>query len=383
MSRPSPATRVAIVGSGIIGLTAAYELSIRRGVSVTLYDMGPVGRGASWAAAGMLAPAFEAAGEQAGHPLLFDLCLASSTLWPDFAADLSARTGLPTGHDLAPSLALARTIDEAVHLNTIADRLARAGLPVTRLSANEAHDAEPALGGTIVAGLELPTDTRIDNRATLTALIAALSASPKVRLVCGLAPLEAQGGRVMLRGHDAILIAAGWRSAAVKVEAGEDNLNLVNWAPELGAIDCHGGQMLSLAAGRLAPRRVLRAGRLYLVPQPGRLVIGATVEPGRAVDAPEDAVIEALWAEAIALCPPLADASEIERWAGTRPGTPDRAPLIGATSAPDVFIAAGHYRNGMLLAPITATLIADAILGEAPTPLARAFAPGRVFAATA
>ncbi|MDP1554424.1 MAG: FAD-dependent oxidoreductase, partial [Hyphomonas sp.] len=102
-SRP----RIAVIGAGIIGLSAAYELAVKRGARVTIYDVRPPGRGASWAAAGMLAPAFEAAAEPGVHPRLFDLCLASGALWPEFASELAARSGLDVGLDSTPSLAVA------------------------------------------------------------------------------------------------------------------------------------------------------------------------------------------------------------------------------------------------------------------------------------
>ena len=137
--------------------------------------------------------------------------------------------------------------------------------------------------------------------------------------------------------------------------------------------------MLSVAAGESAPMRVVRAGHVYLVPRGGQVVIGATVEPDRAIDALEAEVIEALRLEGVRLCPGLADAPVAESWAGVRPGTPDQAPLIGETVMPGLFVAAGHYRNGILLAPVTARLLADLILDGKRGGLIEAFAPRRQF----
>jgi glycine oxidase len=128
---------------------------------------------------------------------------------------------------------------------------------------------------------------------------------------------------------------------------------------------------------------VVRAGHVYLVPRGGRVVIGATVEPDRVIDEPDDGAIEALRLEAVQLCPGLADAPVLERWAGVRPGTPDHAPFIGATRTPGLFVAAGHFRNGILLAPVTARIIADQILGKEAGELAAAFSVRRAYAATA
>lgn len=374
--------RIAILGAGIIGLTAAYELAVRRGVRVTIYDVRPPGRGASWAAAGMLAPAFEAADAPGVHPRLFELCLASAALWPGFAQELAARAGRPVGFDRTPSLAAALDEDELGRLSRIAATLRRAGLAHTELSAAQLRRREPALNADVLGGLELETDVRVHNRETVSALLAVLGAHPKVRFVDGPAPLKSAGGRVRLEGHDAILAAAGWETAIIKVEEDGQRFSLVNWDTALDDIDCHGGQMLAVRADEGAPERVLRSGSVYLVPRSEQVVIGATVEPDRVIDAPEADVIEALRLEGVRLCPGLAAASVVESWAGVRPGTPDHAPFLGETITPGLFVAAGHYRNGILLAPVTAKMLADEMLGEAPDGLAAAFSTRRAFAAT-
>lgn len=375
--------RVAIIGGGIIGLSIAFELAFRRGVRVTLFDTRECGRGASWAAAGMIAPAFEAAAEAGVHPRLFDLCLESAQLWPDFSADIERVSGLPSGFEPAPALTVATDAREAVHLQEIGRVLAARGVAYKALGAEDVCRLEPALSREVLSGLELETDTRVDNRRTVTALLTALTANPRVTFVNAPAPLKSQGGRVVLEGHDAIVAAAGWETAVVKVEEQGGLYSLVNWDTALDDIDCHAGQMLSVAAGAGAPQRVVRAGHVYLVPRGGQVVIGATMEPDRVIDEPEAEVIEALRAEGVKLCPALADAPVTERWAGVRPGTPDHAPFIGETVTPGLYVAAGHYRNGILLAPVTARMIADQILGQETGPLAAAFTTRRAYSATA
>jgi len=375
--------RVAIIGAGIIGLSLAFELAFRRGTQVTLFDTRACGRGASWAAAGMIAPAFEAAAEAGVHPRLFDLCLESANLWPDFAAEIERASGLPSGFEPAPALAVAMEAGEAAHLAAIGRVLAARGVAHRALSGEDVRRLEPALSGEVLGGLELETDTRVDNRRTVTALLAALVANPRVSFVDGPAPLRSSGGRIVLEGHDAVIVAAGWETSVIKVEEQGALYSLVNWDTALDDIDCHGGQMLSVAAGEGAPRRVVRAGHVYLVPRGGQVVIGATMETGRVIDTPEDEVIEALRAEGVKLCPALAGALVTERWAGVRPGTPDHAPFIGETAAPCVYVAAGHYRNGILLAPVTAQIIADQILGQDAGALAATFTPRRACSATA
>jgi glycine oxidase len=375
----SSCPRIAVIGAGIIGLSAAYELAVRRGARVTIFDVRPPGRGASWAAAGMLAPAFEAAAEPGVHPQLFELCLASAALWPEFAGELAARSGVDVGFDRTPSLAAALDGGEAERLSRIAAVLSASGVAHTALAAADILRLEPAINPVVLGGLELPSDFRVHNRQTVTALLAALRATSKVTFVAGAAPLKSAGGKLSLEGHDAVLVAAGWETAVIKVEERGALFSLANWETALDDIDCHGGQMLSVAAGESAPMRVVRAGHVYLVPRGGQVVIGATVEPDRAIDAPEAEVIEALRLEGVRLCPGLADAPVAESWAGVRPGTPDQAPFIGETVMPGLFVAAGHYRNGILLAPVTARLLADLILDGKRGGLIEAFAPRRQF----
>jgi glycine oxidase len=383
MSSSSSTPRVGIVGAGIIGLSVAYELAVRRGVRVTVHDVRPPGRGASWAAAGMLAPAFEAAAEPGVHPRLFELCLEGAALWPEFASELAARTGASVGLDEAASLAVALDDTEAARLERIARTLALKGIAHDRLTGDSMRALEPALSADVRGGLELSTDFRVHNRLTVTALLKALHDCPNVDFADGPAALRSVGGQLVLAGHDAIVVAAGWQSAAVKVEENGQLYSLVNWETGLDQIDCHGGQMLSVKAGEGVPVRVVRAGHIYLVPRRGEVVIGATMEPGRVIDAPEPDVIDALRKAGGRLCPGLADAPVVESWTGVRPGTPDHAPFIGPASTPGLFVAAGHYRNGILLAPVTARIIADQILGAGTGDLAAAFSLHRAFAATA
>lgn len=377
-SRP----QIAIIGAGIIGLGIAFELVFRRGTRVTLFDTRPSGRGASWAAAGMIAPAFEAAAEDGVHPRLFDLCLESARLWPAFARDVERLSGLPSGFEPAPALAVALDARQAKHLAAISRELDARGVAHRALSPEELSFMEPALTPDVVAGLELASDTRVDNRRTVRALLAALQAHPGATFVNGPAPLKAVGGRITLEGHDAVIAAAGWETAVIKVEDQGGLYSLLNWDAALDDIDCYGGQMLSVAAVKGAPERVVRSGHIYLVPRGGQVVIGATSERGRVIDAPEDEVIAQLKAQGARLCPALAEAPITECWAGVRPGTPDHAPFIGQSAAPGLFVAAGHYRNGILLTPVTARMVADAVLGETDGELAAAFTTRRDISAT-
>jgi glycine oxidase len=372
--------KVAILGAGIIGLATAFELAIKRGVPVTIYDPAPMGRGASWAAAGMLAPAFESAAEDGVHPHLFDLCMEGAELWPDFSIDLAHAADAESGYSGRPSLALAFDMAETAAMHKLARALDARGIAHEELPPGTAHLLEPSLAPDLVAALQMPTDGQVDNRAVVRALIMALQRSPLATLRSEAAPLRSEGGRLTLEGHDLILAAAGWNTAAIQVEENGKLFSLVNWDPALDEIDCYRGQMLSVAHGYGSPETTLRCGAIYIAPKADRVIIGATVEPGVATEAPDPAAISALLARAARLCPVLADLPIIETWAGIRPGTRDRAPLIGKTAVPGLYVASGHFRNGILLAPITARIIADMMLGKPMSELHQSFSSSRISA---
>lgn len=335
---------ITIYGAGIIGLSCALELS-NRGASVTLIDPVWPPRGASWAAAGMIAPAFEAAAVSGTHPKLFELCLKGAALWPEWSQRLEAETGLPAGYEAEPSLALAFDAEQAAHLQAIVERSKRAGFAVDTIQPNDVA-IRPTLA------LEMPTDTHVDNRLTMMALVRACEQRDAITILR--TPPPSQGGF--------ILVTAGWET------------------PDILGVDLPvfplGGQMLSVEPVAGAPTRTVRCGSLYIVPKRDRVIIGATVEPGvaRRNIVLED--VEDLRQQAARLFPALANAPIIERWAGVRPGTPDHGPYLGQIRQ-NVFVAAGHHRNGILLAPLTAQIMADMILERKTDPLIDAFAPTR------
>ncbi|MEO1473673.1 MAG: FAD-dependent oxidoreductase [Pseudomonadota bacterium] len=344
------ALTVKIVGAGIIGLACARALSAR-GVVCTVVECAQPGRGASWAAAGMLGAAYEAAASVDVHPSLYDLCAASAALWPAFAESLGE-----VGYSAGPTIAVG---DPAV-CTAFAARIAGRGAGVERQSETR---------------LVLPGDGHVDNRAVVEALLAACAEDANILLgsVSASTPVSREDA-------DVILVTAGWRTPDVLVAPGR---KLSDFVPECRAISAVGGQMVSLGPVSGAPACTLRSGDLYIVPKRDRIIVGATVEPGRTSDATDAASIARLLQRAVDLVPALADAPVIETWAGVRPGTPDHAPLIGPSSVAGIHLAAGHYRNGILLAPITAEIVARQIYGEAPHPLAADFAPARFLPATA
>lgn len=327
---------VVVVGGGIIGLSVAWRLT-QRGVDVTVLDDGVDG---AWnVAAGMLAPSGEAAFE---HPALVRLMEESARRWPSFAESL----GTDVGYDDAGTLSLAVTADDLAE--------ARRGWPSPVLSPSELRRLEPALSPRVRAGVYTATDRQVDPRRVVAALRERLSGRVIHKRVSTLDDVEAS----------IVVIAAGCGTAA---------LTGLPIRPVKG-------QVLRLRGEPGLLRHVLEArvdGRaVYVVPRAdGEIVVGATQEERSDWTVTAGGVHELLRA-AIELVPDLAECALAETLVGHRPGTPDNAPLLGWVRD-GVLVAAGHHRNGVLLAPVTADLIAGLALGEKPDPLLEAFAPGR------
>ena len=330
---------VAIVGGGIIGLSIAWELT-RRDVEVVVFDDGDPG---AWqVAAGMLAPGGESA---FGRPALGRLLARSAEQWPAFAASL----GVDVGYDDAGTLSLAVTADDVAEAARV---WTRQQLPLLRSS--ELRALEPALSPRIRAGVHAPAERQVDPRLVVAALRERLGARVVAKRVDALAEVDAA----------TVIVAAGCGTAA---------LTGLPVRPVKG-------QVLRLRGAPGLLRHVLDAtvdGRhVYLVPRAdGEIVVGATQEERSDRTVTAGGVHELLRA-AIELVPEVAELALIETTAGHRPGTPDNAPLLGALSD-RVFVAAGHHRNGVLLAPVTADLIAGLVVTGVADPLLAPFAPGR------
>ena len=368
-----PIQSIAIVGAGIVGLSCALELA-DRGTFVTLFEKQWPPRGASWAAAGMLAPAFEAVGVAGNHPDLFKLCDASARLWPEWARKLEARSGKPSGYHPGPSLAVAMNEEGARKLSAVEAALAQHDqAPVECFS--KLHTIEPCVARDTIAALLLPSDGQVDNRLTLEALVECVDAHERIHVRIEDLVLSSNTHAIDRTEHDAVLLTAGWQTGEVSIDQDGTRRDIRDLDPSLGDIHPIGGQMLSVAPVEGGPQMTLRAGHLYIVPKADRIIIGATSEPGRVLSQSEPDRIDDLLAQAIRICPALETAPVLESWAGVRPGRKNHAPLLGRTRLDGVFVASGHFRNGILLAPITAQIMADLILDGEVSPLASAFAP--------
>jgi len=363
-----PAARdhdVAIVGGGIVGLAIAWRARAR-GLSVVVYDRGELGAGTSRVAAGMLAPVAEA---DAGERALLELGLRSAALWPAFAEELVETSGIDIDYRTTGTLMLARDRDEAEALERERDLRERLGLRVERLLPSAARRLEPALAPTLRGALHLPDDHAVDPRLVCAALARAAERAGAV-----LRPrVEVRGGanvrELAALPAEQIVIAAGPWSAAFGDEAPVRPVK---------------GQSLRLRdpAGPGLLDRVVRFEGGYLVPRgDGRYVLGATTEE-RGFDTAVTALgVYELLRDAGELVPGVLELEVEETIAGLRPGTPDNAPILGRSpSDPRIVWATGHYRNGVLLAPVTAELIAAELVGEAE---AHPFGPERFVGAVA
>lgn len=356
-SRSSP--RIAIVGSGVIGLSCAWFLA-RDGASVTLFDAAEPGRGASWAAAGMIAPAFEAAMTKGVHPDLLEFCIASAKLWPEFVTELEASTGRTIGYVPGPSLAVSCDAESDLELTGLAAALRQSDLPFNTLLPSEVGAIEPALTSEISGALQLASDGHVDNRLLVEALIAAVQKSERVE---GIVSKRISDIDALKRDYDYVLITAGWQSG-----------DLLNGAK--GPLPV-GGQLLSLPQTEQCLTTTIRCGDLYIAPKTDRIIIGASVEPGKVSRETSSEIIAALHDRAAHICPDLRGLPMLENWAGVRPAMPDHAPVIGCLDQGTVFVATGHYRNGILLSPKTAEMVSDMILGNKVSTLVQNFTPDR------
>jgi glycine oxidase len=364
--------RITIVGGGAIGLATAWRAA-QAGHAVTVVDPQP-GRAASWAAAGMLAPVTEA---HYGEEALLALNLAGSLRWPAFAQELADASGVDPGYRRCGALTVARYLDDQAALAELFAFQQRLGLTVERLTASQVRALEPSLSPRIRGGLSAPDDHQVDNRALISALLAAgrhAGVSFDARAVAAVRCSEGrvQGVTTVDGEHsssDAVVVAAG---------AGAGGLDGLppGVMPPLRPVK---GQLLHLRGAPAAcPRMgVVRGLEVYVVSRgDGRVVVGATMEE-RGADATVTAggVMELLRA-AWELLPGIAELELVETTAGLRPATPDNAPAVGPTEIHGLHLAVGHFRNGILLTPITADSVVAGLEGPLPDVMAP-FTPAR------
>jgi glycine oxidase len=364
---------VVVIGGGVIGLTVAWRAA-QRGHVVCVLERGELGAGTSRVAAGMLAPVTEA---DAGELALLELGLRSARAWPAFAEELAAASGADPGLRRCGALVVARDDDEAAALERELALRLHLGLDVERVLPSAARRLEPALAPTLRLALAVPGDHAADPRALLLALTeASRRAGAQLRTGAEVRSIRVRDGRVagaelaggeLVRASRVVVAAGAWSGAIGGLPAGAR----IPLRPVKGQIlrlrDPQGPGLLE---------RIVRFEGGYLVPRgDGRYVLGATMEE-RGFDTTVTAgALYELLRDAGELVPGVHELVVEETAAGLRPATPDNAPVLGASGEVAGLVwAAGHHRNGILLAPVTAELVTGVLDGAAAPP---AFAAGR------
>jgi glycine oxidase len=354
---------VVVVGGGVIGLGCGWRLA-QRGARVAVVERGEPGCGATRVAAGMLAPVGELT---FGEPELLELTLEAAQLYPEFVAELETASGEETGYEQLGALHVALDRDEAAQLRRVHDLQRSLELEAEWLPPRRCRDLEPGLTPSFHGGVFAAGEAAVDPRALTRALAAAVRAEGG-EVLTGTEVVEAifEGGRLVgvrvrpraergeedeLRAETVVLAGGAWSGAA-------------EWLPEHARPPVRPvkGQVLELRHrdGEPPARHILASERVYLVPRgDGRLIVGATVEEMGFDTAVTAGGVHELLREAYRLLPDVAEMELLDAIAGLRPGTPDNLPLVGPGAIDGLVLATGHFRNGILLAPLAARAVAD------------------------
>jgi glycine oxidase len=375
---PRSKPKTAIIGGGVIGLSVGWRLA-QAGCIVEIFERGEAGKGASWAAAGMLAAGVET---EPGELALHGLCRASQDAWPGFAAELEAASGQSVELRQEGTLMVALNRDDTAQLRYTYDFQRQHGISLDWLNGAQARQKEPHLHPNLAAAVYCAGDHQVENRRLVRALCTAfVAAGGTLHEHTKVAAIESNAGRVtgvaLENGRvdaDAVLLAAGaWSGEIAGLPPSAK--------PPVRPIK---GQMLALRMDPAAPllRHVVWTPRVYLVPRAdGRLIVGATTEErgfnGDLTAGGIYSLLEGAWRA----LPSVEELAIDEMWVGFRPGSRDDAPLLGPGEIEGLVYATGHHRNGILLTPVTADSIARYILSGEVAEVIRPFAMSR-FAGT-
>jgi glycine oxidase len=327
----------------------------------------------------MLAPVGELA---FGEPRLLEMTLASSALYPDFVAELETESGEATGYARHGALHIALDWDEAAELRRVHDLQRSLGLEAEWLAPRRCRELEPGLTPSFHGGVHAPGEAAIDPRALARALLAALAAR-EVEVRTGGDPAGGDDGPVggaevvdgLFEGERLVGVRTAdgeeFRAEAVVLATGAWS-GATGWLPAAARPPVRPvkGQILELQTRDGAPpcERIVASERVYLVPRPdGRLIVGATSEEQGFDTAVTAGGVHELLREAYRLLPDVAEMELVDAIAGLRPATPDNLPLIGPGAIDGLILATGHYRNGILLAPLTADAVAAQLADGVPS----------------
>ena len=356
----SRAPDVAVVGGGIIGCSIALRLA-QAGLRVAVLDRGEPGGEASTAAAGMLAPQ----GETVEPDPFFDFCFESLKLYPQFVAEVESFSGIGVGYRDDGTLLVSTSDEEAKELDRVYQAQSRIGLAIERLNCKETAERVPGLASEVSSAVFIPGDHAVDNQQLMGALIdVARQSGVSFHSGTCVSGFNESQGRI-----ESAVVASPSSSSEAVFAAGHFVLAAGCWSGQLAASlglplrmePCH-GQMIEFESPRSLPL-VIRRGHYYLVPRDGnRIVAGTTSEYSGFSKAVTAGGLRSIIEGAERFAPWVKELRLRRAWAGLRPDTPDHLPILGRSEWPNLTFATGHFRNGILLAPITAKVISDLLL---------------------
>ncbi|MGZ4353812.1 MAG: glycine oxidase ThiO [Gaiellaceae bacterium] len=362
-----------IVGGGVIGLASAWR-ALQAGLRICVVERDVPASGATRVAAGLLTPDTEV---EPGREPFVPLAQASAGLYPEFVAELEEASGLQVGYERSGTVFAALDRDEVDVVRREYELQRRLGLDSRWLTASECRALEPGLSPACTGGLHAPHEAQVDPRRVAAALSVALAAGGCTLL----APEEVVGGSREGGRLCGVVTRSGKSVQAERVVlAGGAWSGLSALAADPLPVRPVKGQVLRLQArqGERPAVRIVRTEHVYVVPRSdGEVVVGATMEE-QSFDARVTAgAVHELLREAYRALPEIAELELVETAVGFRPATPDNGPLIGEWGDEGLLVATGHYRNGILLAPVTAAAVAALLTGAPPPPGVAAFEPGR------
>lgn len=365
---------IAIIGGGIIGTSIAFEFAAEK-LDVVIFDRKEPGREASWAAAGMLSPAPDSVRDL---PLV-RFARESLERYPRFIQAIEDASGKRTNYVQDGALEVFLSADAERECDARLSELRRLSISGERITGGAARQIDRAISGSIRDALWIPEEGIVEPRPLMDALLtAAGNREVEIRSGCEVTGLIREGDRCtgVIAGSEKIgaqhvVLAAGCFSGEIVNE---------HWLKQMVPTRPVRGQMIAFRPKPGVPgvRHVIRSDRGYLLPRSdGRIVAGSTIEEARFDKLVTAAGLSKILESALAICPELSGAEVIETWAGLRPGTPDDLPILGPADREGLWIATGHYRSGILLAPATANLFRNWIVRANPGLDVAAFSPLR------
>jgi glycine oxidase len=376
---------VIIVGGGLIGSSIAFDLACEK-LRVVVLDRQEPGREASWAAAGMLAPGPDSPESSALVPLGKE----SLRLYPEFVAAIEKASRKSTDFTRNGTFEVFRGPQAEAQRNAMVAEFRRLGTAAEAISLLDACKHEPSLGANTGAIAWLPDEATVDPRLLIESVLAAAKQSgAEIRAYCAVDALLYEGkacigvtagGRKIPAKQ--VIVAAGSFCSTINDGAHEADSQRTTKLRQYAPVHPMRGQMLALRSESVQLKKVLRSEYGYLVPRrDGRIIAGSTLENAGFEKKVTPEGVRQILDAAVELAPALADAKIVEEWSGLRPGTPDLLPIIGPTDIPGLWLATGHYRNGILLAPATAKIMRDWIVTGKSNFNAESFSPLRFTAA--